>query len=149
MSKSCRNLIGHMRVAFCFRAKTSVIAKLLKSNSIPHTDFFSKGFAKRLVLKQRHKVNRKFIPTGTRLAGKSNSFFQVPVRLLGAKCKNAAFLQLACTCEKTCESDCAQSTKLCTHLQLAATRVYLGVRLPGLYKINNINKNNNLLDIYR
>ena len=107
MSKSCRNLIGHFRVAFCSCAKTSVIAKLLKSNSIPHTDFFSKGFAKRLVLKQRHKVNRKFVPTGTRLAGKSNSFFQVPVRLLGAECENAAFLQLACTCEKTCESVCA------------------------------------------
>ena len=57
-------IIGHFRVAFCFRVKTSLPYKAIHVK-VPHTGSFScksnsfhmmRGFAGRLVLKQRHKV---------------------------------------------------------------------------------------------
>jgi len=49
--------IGHFRVAFCLCVKTSLSAKpfiwLLPTSSLSH--FYVKGFARRLVLKQRQK----------------------------------------------------------------------------------------------
>ena len=65
---SLLTLTGHFQVALCLGVKTRLRVKPFIENEfrlqvhfhVNHTYFLKKDFARRLVLKQRHKVTRKW-----------------------------------------------------------------------------------------